>query len=119
MSFSISPSSTETHTNGSSYPRQEHEHPSYRGDRNLDLHGYHPPFRFHPISACLPFRITLILMNLSHPLSLTLAQGHAYILYILILVGVECHFTLMYAHVLWLLCFLCLAPCPHRVISQP
>ncbi|KAI0245519.1 hypothetical protein BJV78DRAFT_1262527, partial [Lactifluus subvellereus] len=51
MPLSICSSPTNTHTIASSSPHQEREHPSYRGDPNTNLHGYHPPLRFHSISA--------------------------------------------------------------------
>ncbi|KAI0245642.1 hypothetical protein BJV78DRAFT_1261305, partial [Lactifluus subvellereus] len=53
--LSICSSPINTHTNASSCPHQEHEHPSYRGDNDTNLHGYHPPLRFHSISACSSF----------------------------------------------------------------
>jgi hypothetical protein len=56
-----------------------------------------------------PFPFTTITFaNLSDPLSSILAQGHAYILSILILVWGECHVAPMYVHVLRLLCFSCI-----------
>ena len=83
--MSLSP--TNTHTNAGSCPRQEHEHPGYQGDRDPDLLGYHASFHFHPISACSSFALyNYNLRERSHPLSSMLAQGHAYMLSILILV---------------------------------
>jgi hypothetical protein len=84
MSLSRSLSPTNTHTNASSCPRQWHEHPSYRGDRDTNLHVI--THLFVPFHLRAPFLSLLIFAIRSHPLSLMLAQGHAYILSILILV---------------------------------
>ena len=57
-----------------------------------------------PSPHALPFPCTTIIFtNLSDPLSSILAQGHAYILSILILV---CVISPMYVHVIRLLCFI-------------
>ena len=51
----MSLSRTNTHTIASSCPRQEHEHPSYRGDRDTNLHGVTHLFIPIPSPHASPF----------------------------------------------------------------
>ena len=78
MSLSIwqcsSPTNTQTHAN--SCLRQEHERPSYRGDRDTNLHGYHL-LHFPPISGHSSF--PFYNYNFRSPFPLAFLESHAYI----------------------------------------
>ena len=122
MSLSRSLSPTNTHTNASSCARQEYEHPSYRGDRDTNLHGVTHLFVF-PFHLRTLFLSLLIFAIRSHPLSLMLAQSHGYILSILILVwGImsfhphvcTCTTVAMYFNALHKR-----SPRPHSAMCQP
>jgi hypothetical protein len=104
MSLSL----TNTHANAGFCPRQEHEHPSCRGDRDTNLHAITHLFVSipspHTFLSLLIFtichtrfpRCSRKVMHTYHPFSF--------------LFGVECHFTLMYVQYMYYGCYiLCLA----------
>ena len=87
MGLFISSSPTSTHASPSSCRHQEHEHLSYCGDCDTDLHGYHVPLRFYSIHASSLFGFYNY--NFHHPSPPAFLDDHmgdAHILSTLVLV---------------------------------